>query len=199
MAHRIILASGSEIRQKLLENAGVPITVQPVRIDESAIREAMIAEGAAPRDIADRLAETKARRVSQKNPEALVIGCDQVLAVDRRILGKPDNPQIARQHLDLLNGGKHQLLSAAVICEAGQPVWRHTGVVNLQMRQSSSAYLDQYVARNWASIRHSVGGYKLEEEGVRLFHRIDGDYFNVLGLPLLELLAYLTLRGLIDG
>ena len=199
MAPRIILASGSEIRRNLLENAGVPLSVRAVKIDESSIRDAMIADGAPPRDIADHLAEAKARRASRKDPEALVIGCDQVLAVGRHILGKPNDPQTARQQLDLLNGGKHQLLSAAVICEAGQPVWRHVGVVNMQMRQSSAAYLDDYVARNWASIRHSVGGYKLEEEGVRLFHRVDGDYFNVLGLPLLELLAYLTLRGLIAG
>ena len=80
-----------------------------------------------------------------------------------------------------------------------EPIWRHVGVVKLRMRQASASYLDGYVERNWESIQHSVGGYKLEEEGVRLFHRIDGDYFNVLGLPLLELLAYLTLRGAIEG
>ena len=199
MAKQIILASGSEIRRQLLENAGVPVDVRPVKVDESAIRAAMIADEARPRDIADQLAETKAKRASRKAPDAIVIGCDQVLAVDRQILGKPESRAAARAQLDLLNGHTHQLLSAAVIYETGQPVWRHVGGVTLHMRQASAGYLDAYVDRNWASIRHSVGAYKLEEEGVRLFHRIDGDYFNVLGLPLLDLLAYLTLRGLIPG
>ena len=183
----------------MLENAGVPIEVAPVKIDEHSIRAAMTAENAAARDIADRLSEFKARRGSQKAPDAVVIGCDQVLALDRQILSKPENAEAARQQLDILNGKKHKLLSAAVIFEDGNPVWRQVGTVTLHMRDSSSDYLDDYVFRNWASIRHSVGSYKLEEEGVRLFHRIDGDYFNVLGLPLLEILAYLTLRGMIPG
>ncbi|MCG6901551.1 MAG: Maf family nucleotide pyrophosphatase [Rhodobacter sp.] len=199
MPQQIILASGSTIRRRMLENAGVHVEVQPVRIDEAAIRDAMVAEGASPRDIADQLAEFKARRASQKAPGDIVIGCDQVLAIDKRILAKPDSAAEARAQLDALAGRKHQLLSAAVIYENAQPVWRHVGVVTLHMRTPSPGYLDDYVTRNWESIRHSVGGYKLEEEGVRLFHRIDGDYFNVLGLPLLDLLAYLTLRGLIAG
>ncbi len=199
MTDRLVLASGSEIRQSLLRNAGVPFTVRPVAIDEIAIRDAMLAEGASPRDVADALAEQKSRKASLKDPEALVIGCDQVLDFKGQILGKPETPLIARQHLDMLNGQTHQLLSAAVLYHNGKPLWRHVGVVRLRMRQVSPEYLDDYVARNWASIRQSVGGYKLEEEGVRLFHRIDGDYFTVLGLPLLELLAYLTLRGTLPG
>lgn len=199
MSHRIVLASGSEIRQALLRNAGVNFEVQRLKIDEAAIRDSLVAEGASPRDVADHLAEAKARKGSLKDPDALVIGCDQVLALDGEIYGKPHSPQDARSQLDRLNGKSHQLLSAAVIYEGTKPIWRHVGVVKLRMRQASDAYLDNYVERNWESIRHSVGGYKLEEEGVRLFHRIDGDYFNVLGLPLLELLAYLTLRGVIEG
>jgi septum formation protein len=199
MPYRIVLASGSEIRQALLRRAGLQFDVLKLKIDEASIRDSLVAEGASPRDIADHLAEAKARKGSVKDPEALVIGCDQVLAIDGKILGKPETPQDARAQLDLLNGQSHQLLSAAVIYEDAKPIWRHVGVVKLRMRKSSDSYLDDYVARNWDSIRHSVGGYKLEEEGVRLFHRIDGDYFNVLGLPLLELLAYLTLRGVIEG
>ena len=199
MTNRIILASGSEIRQTLLRNAGVPFESRSVRIDEEAIRDAMISDAAKPRDIADQLAEQKARRASQKTPNAVVIGCDQVLDIGGTLLSKPGTQEIARRHLDLLNGRRHQLLSAAVIYEDNKPVWRHVGVVTLTMRNNSPEYLDDYVARNWNSIQHSVGAYKLEEEGVRLFHRVDGDYFNVLGLPLLEILAYLTLRGLIRG
>jgi len=199
MTLRIILASASTIRRDLLRNANVPVDVLPVRIDEAAIRDGMLAEGAKPRDIADQLADFKARKANQKAPDTLVIGCDQVLDIDGALLSKPDTPKIARAQLDQLNGKRHKLLSAAVIYEHGEPVWRHIGSVTLHMRQNSPEYLDDYVNRNWDSIQHSVGAYKLEEEGVRLFHRIDGDYFNVLGLPLLELLAYLTLKGLIPG
>ncbi|WP_394179096.1 Maf family protein [Yoonia maritima] len=195
MTDTIILASGSEIRATLLKNAGVNFTVSKARIDEDAIRQSLEAEDAAPRDIADTLAELKAQRVAAKHPDALVIGCDQVLGLGRTIYSKPETPEQALSQLQSLRGQKHQLLSAAVIYGEGKPLWRHVGVVRLQMRDASDTYLTDYVDRNWESIRHSVGAYKLEEEGVRLFTRIEGDYFNVLGLPLLELLSYLTLRG----
>ncbi|WP_137700948.1 Maf family protein [Marimonas lutisalis] len=199
MPRPIILASGSEIRQQLLRNAGVPFSVSVARIDEDSIRKAMLADGAPPRDIADALAEGKAEKISRKNPEALVIGCDQVLEHRGTILSKPENPEDARAQLKRLRGDRHSLLSAAVIYHEGQPIWRHIGQVRLQMRDFSDAYLDGYIARNWDSIRHAVGGYKLEEEGVRLFARIDGDYFNVLGLPLVEILSYLSTTGDIEA
>ncbi|MDG1738421.1 MAG: Maf family nucleotide pyrophosphatase [Paracoccaceae bacterium] len=195
MSAPLILASGSEIRHTLLKNAGIDVSVQIARIDEEMIKASLIADGATPRDIADALAEGKARKVSSKNPEALVIGCDQVLALGQEILSKPKTPADARDQLCRLRNEKHQLLSAAVIYENGEPKWRHVGVARLMMRDFSDAYLDEYVERNWESIRYSVGGYKLEEEGVRLFSRIDGDYFTILGIPLLELLSYLTIRG----
>lgn len=195
MADPIVLASGSEIRGTLLRNACVPFVVDVARIDEQAIKQSLQAEDASPRDIADALAEMKAKKTGSKHPDALVIGCDQILALGRDILSKPENPQDALSQLRALRGAKHQLLSAAVIYQNGEPLWRHVGTVRLHMRDASDAYLTDYVDRNWDSIRHSVGSYKLEEEGVRLFTRIEGDYFNVLGLPLLELLSYLTLRG----
>lgn len=195
MIDRLVLASGSAIRQQLLRNAGVSFEVIVARVDEDAIRASLLAEGASPRDIADALAEYKARRVAEKHPAALVIGCDQILEVNGRILSKPETPQQAREHLAALRNTRHQLLSAAVIYEDAKPVWRHTGTARLQMREFSDAFMDDYVDRNWDSIRHSVGCYKLEEKGVRLFSRIEGDYFTILGLPLLEMLSYLTLRG----
>ncbi len=195
MTTQIILASGSEIRFSLLKNAGVDVTVQAARIDEDAIKAALLAEGAPARDIADALAEGKARKVSLKNPGALVIGCDQVLAYGQEMLSKPKTIAEARAQLNRLRDDKHQLLSAAVVYEDGDPKWRHIGLARLTMRDFSDAYLDAYLQRNWNSIQHSVGGYKLEEEGVRLFSRIDGDYFTILGIPLLELLSYLTIRG----
>ena len=191
----IILASGSEIRAQLLTNAGLDFTVSVARVDEDAVRASLQAEQASPRDIADTLAELKAQRVAARHPEALVIGCDQILAFGQEILSKPQTPQDALVQLQSLRGQKHQLLSAAVIYGEGKPLWRHVGVTRLFMRDASDAYLKDYVDRNWHSIQHAVGAYKLEEEGVRLFTRIEGDYFNVLGLPLLELLSYLTLRG----
>ncbi len=195
MASQIILASGSEIRRTLLQNAGVEVTVQAARIDEDTIKAALIADGALPRDIADALAEGKARKVSLKNPDALVIGCDQILATGKSMLSKPKSPEQAADQLRRLRNDTHQLLSAAVVYEGGEPKWRHVGVARLTMRDFSDDYLTDYLTRNRDSIQHSVGGYKLEEEGVRLFSRIDGDYFTILGIPLLELLSYLTIRG----
>lgn len=199
MSPSLVLASGSAIRRQLLENAGLQVEVMPARIDEETIKAALLAEGAPPRDVADTLAEAKARKVSPRYPGALVLGCDQVLAHDGACLSKPETPRDALAQLTRLRGGQHRLLSAAVLYRDGEPLWRHVGTVRMTMRDATDRYLDAYVARNWDSIRNSVGAYKLEEEGIRLFARIEGDYFTVLGLPLLELLSYLTLRGDIDG
>lgn len=198
MAITLILASGSAIRAQLLEKAGVTFDVVLPRVDEDSMKNALIAEQASPRDIADALAEMKARRVSAKHPGSWVIGCDQVLDFEGRILSKPETPDDAIHQLGQMRGKRHKLLSAAVIYENGEPIWRHVGQVRLQMKQISDDYLHSYVTRNWESIRWAVGAYKLEEEGVRLFSTIDGDYFNVLGMPLLELLNFLALRGVID-
>lgn len=199
MSHDLILASGSTIRRDLLLNANVKVEVKIARVDEDAIKAAMLEDGVKPRDLADALAEAKARKVSLKSPGSFVLGCDQVLDFEGTLLSKPGSQEQALTQLKLLNSKVHKLFSAAVIYQDGQPVWRHIGEVKLHMRQSSGSFLEDYVSRNWDSIQHSVGAYKLEEEGVRLFQKIEGDYFNVLGLPLLEVLAFLTLRGVIQG
>ncbi|TCS66378.1 septum formation protein [Primorskyibacter sedentarius] len=199
MPNELVLASGSSIRAQLLRDARVPFIVAPAKIDESSIRAGMEVEDAIPRDIADTLAEMKARKASGKTPGRLVLGCDQVLAVDRKVLGKPDTPRELREQLELLRNRKHQLLSAAVLYKDGEPKWRHVSTARLTMRDFSNGFLDDYIARNWDSVRHCVGGYKLEEEGVRLFARIEGDYFTILGLPLLELLNYLAISGEIES
>ncbi|MGC9418321.1 MAG: Maf family protein [Rhodovulum sp.] len=195
MSDRVILASGSPIRRKLLERAGLAFEVMPVSVDETAIRDSMMEEGAKPAEIAETLAGFKAERVAGKAPDALVIGCDQVLAYRDLVLGKTDTVDEARAQLRKMRGGTHQLMSAVVVYDDLRPLWRHVGTVTLTMRPFSDAYLDRYLERNWNSVRDSVGAYKLEEEGVRLFSHIEGDYFDVLGLPLLPLLTFLTTRG----
>lgn len=190
----LVLASGSAIRSTLLTNAGIPHRVVRPRVDEDAARAALLAEGATPRDLADALAELKAARVAQREP-GLVLGCDQVLALGRACLTKAATPVEAEAQLTALAGQTHMLLSAAVLYEAGQPVWRHVGQARLTMRPLTQDQIAAHVARHWLSIRDAVGCYKLEEDGIRLFTAIEGSYFTILGLPLLELVDFLIRRG----
>jgi septum formation protein len=192
-----VLASTSSIRLQLLRAAGLTIEAVAPRVDEATARMALLADGARPRDIADTLAELKARKVADKRPEDLVLGCDQVLEFDGAVFSKPASLDEARDHLRQLRGKSHRLLSAIVAYENAEPVWRHVAEARLTMHQLSDAYLDDYLVRNWDSVRHSVGAYKIEEEGVRLFSAITGDHFTILGLPLLPLLAWMGTRGMI--
>ena len=196
---RLILASASTIRRELLRRAGIEVEAMAARVDEEQIRAALQAEGAKPRDVADTLAEMKARKLAERHGDAVVIGCDQVLEFEGEVWGKADSPDAARAQLRRLRGKEHRLLSAVVLYEQAKPVWRHVGEVRLTMRPFTDDYLDDYLARNWDQIRHSVGGYQLEGEGVRLMTRVEGDYFTVLGLPLVPLLTYLGQRGFIPA
>jgi septum formation protein len=199
MTRPLILASTSAIRQTMLRSAGVEFEARPAKIDEETIKASLLAEGAKPREIADALAEGKARKIAMKEPGALVLGCDQVLDLKGKLFSKPRSIEEASAQLAELSGQTHKLLSAAVLYEEGKPVWRHIGEARLTMRSLSPEYQADYLARNWESIRSSVGCYKLEEEGVRLFARVEGSNFTVLGLPLVEFLSYLTLRGDLAG
>jgi len=193
-APTLLLASASKIRAQLLRQAGLRFEQRPVRIDETTIRDAFLAEGSSPRDLADALAEMKAQRLRDTG-SLLVLGSDQVLDCDGAVYSKPESPEDAVAHLRQLSGKTHHLHSAAVVCQQGAPIWRHVGHVRMTMHPLSEAFIQDYVSRNWDSIRHAVGCYKLEEEGVRLFARIEGDYFSILGLPLIELLTWLRARG----
>jgi len=190
----LVLASASPARAAMLAAAGVDAEVMPARIDEAAIKQAMLAEGAGPRDLADKLAEMKALRISARHPGRLVLGADQVLVHDGRVFDKAQGLTEARAHLATLRGQTHRLLSAAVVALDGQPVWRHVGVARLTMRPFSDTFLDAYLESIGELALHSVGCYHLEGPGAQLFSRVDGDYFTVLGLPLLELLGFLRAR-----
>ena len=191
---KILLASASETRLSMLGAAGLEVTPHPARVDESALREALAAEGATPRDISDALAEAKAQKIASRYPDAMVLGADQVLDQDGQALGKAADPDALVAQLRNMREKSHRLHSAAVLYQAASPVWRHISTAQLWVRPLSDAWIDAYVARNWDSIRSCAGGYRIEGEGVRLFSRIEGDYFTILGLPLLPLLDFLIQR-----
>ena len=195
MSNPLILASGSDIRATMLRQAGLRFEIDVARIDEDAIKSSLLAEQAPPRDIADTLAELKSEKISHRHAGALVIGSDQVLDVGGELLSKPASQHQAIAQLTALSGAAHKLHSAAVICLDGRPIWRHVSMATLHMHPLSPGFITDYVARNWHSIQSSVGGYKIEEEGVRLFARLTGDHFTIQGLPLLPLLSYLAQRG----
>lgn len=194
----VILASQSAGRRSMLVAAGVEIMPVAPGVDEEAIRQALAEAGAKPRDIADALAEAKAVKISRKYPDALVIGCDQILVTDDgQLLDKPQTPDDAILQLRLLSGKTHRLMSAVVICEGGAPVWRIVDMAKMTMRQLSPAFIEFYVDRHFEQIRHCVGCYRIEAEGAQLFASVSGSQFTIIGLPLLPVLDYLRLKGLL--
>ncbi len=191
----IILASNSKTRAKLLRNAGVEFENVPPGIDEESIKVAMQMEGAKPRDISAELGATKARKISQKYPGNLVLGSDQILSLDGEIFSKAESKQSMILQLKKLRGKKHDLYSSAVIALDGQPIWRHIGEANIEIRDCTDSFLENYVYQNYETLRHNVGGYQIESIGVQLIENYSGDYFSILGLPIIPLLAYLRERG----
>jgi septum formation protein len=189
----VTLASGSASRRALLTAAGVSAEAVAPNVDEESYRTAMRADGVSVRDQAMQLAEMKAVRVSQSRP-GLVIGGDQMLALGEEAFDKPRDLAEAKSHLIRLSGKSHTLETAIVVCEEGRSVWRHLARPKLTMRPLSPEFIDGYVARCGGALLTTVGAYQLEGPGAQLFSRIEGDYFSILGLPLLPLLDYLRVR-----
>ena len=191
MAPSVILASTSKSRAAVLRNAGVVFTAQSPLVDEDAVKDAMRAENATPAQCAEVLAEMKAVKVSQRNPQSLVIGGDQMLECDGRWFDKPANLDTARSQLLVLRGKTHRLSNSLVIALDGQRIWHFANSPELTMRNFTEAFLDRYLAEVGEAALHSVGGYQLEGLGSQLFTAVEGDFFSILGLPLLPLLAFL--------
>jgi septum formation protein len=190
----IILASKSAARTAVLTGAGVAFEVAVAGVDEDAVKTAMLAEGATPRDVADALAELKAVKISRNRP-GLVIGADQTLEFEGWLYDKAETLEAARERLKLLRGKPHQLHSAVVVAKDGQPIWREVVSATLTMRDFSDGFLERYLETEGGHALGSVGCYRLEGPGAQLFSRIEGDYFAILGLPLLGLLDLLRRHG----
>lgn len=194
----LILASQSLSRRAMLDAAGVAYEPIPARVDEEATKAALRGEGAAPRALADALAELKAVKVSQVIPGALVLGSDSLVALeDGSTLDKPASREQAAEHLRLMSGKRHDLVSAAVIAENGRPVWRVVDRARMFVRPLSDTFIEEYLDREWPAVAGCVGCYRIEGLGAQLFSRIEGSQFTVLGMPLLPVLDYLRTRGVL--
>jgi len=191
---RLILASASTARAALLAGAGLDFTIVPSAFDEDAVKREALRRGDSPVTCVELLAVAKASAVSRLHPGALVIGADQLLATDTCWFDKPRDLEAARGQLRLLRGRTHQLATAACVVRAGRTLWQAHSLPELTMRDFSDSFVETYVAAEGDALLGSVGSYRLEGRGVQLFERISGDYFAILGLPLVELLGFLRDR-----
>lgn len=199
MQQELILASSSASRQMLMRNAGLTFSAIPADIDERALDEQLERDGASPEEVALQLARAKALAVSALYPEALVLGCDQTMALGARVYHKPKTMAEAEAHLLSLSGKVHRLNSAAVLVRHGEVVWQIVSSAELTVRTLSAEFVSRHLKRVGEKALSSVGAYQLEGEGIQLFTSIEGDYFTILGLPLLPLLSKLRDMDVIDG
>jgi septum formation protein len=196
----LILASSSKSRAKLLEAAGLSFIVEPPGLDESAMRQAVAGDEAlAPHDVAEVLARAKAEAVSEVASKAYVIGGDQVLAFGDVIMSKPDSMETARRQLLDLSGKMHTLHTSVAVATNGETIWTETTIATLTMRKLSHQFIGRYLAAAGEEVLSSVGAYQIESLGIELFEKIDGDYFSILGLPLIPLLDTLRREGVIES
>jgi septum formation protein len=193
----LILASTSATRQRLLRAAGLRFTAEAAYVDEAAVIESLAAEKAKPRDVADVLAELKTVKISNRYPEATVIGADQVLSLGVEMFQKPVDRDAAREQLKRLRGQTHVLSSAVCVARGGSVVWRVVEEARLTMRAFSDDFLDAYLVDAGEDILGSVGAYHVEGIGIQLFSKIEGDAFTIQGLPLLPLIDFLRTHGMV--
>ena len=191
MTDQLILASASPTRAALLATAGVEVRVEPAAVDEEAVKQTYRAKGHAAVECALALAEAKARRVAGRHDRAFVIGADQILVCDGLWFDKPSDLGAARAQLKALRGRTHELATAVCVVQNRTRIWHTVKQPHLTMREFSDLFLEDYLAVEEAAVLGTVGAYRLEGRGVQLFERIEGDYFAILGLPLLELLGFL--------
>lgn len=191
----VILASSSRARSRLLRQAGLAVTVDPAGIDEAAVKEACRAEGRDAAACALALAEAKAARVASRHAGMLVIGADQLLVCGEEWFDKPGDREAARRQLSRLSGRRHELVTAVAVCRDGLVLWRRVERPALVMRAFGKRFLDAYLAAAGDAVLAAVGAYEMEGLGVQLFDSVEGDYFSILGLPLLPLLAFLRSAG----
>lgn len=187
----VVLASASRVRRMILARAGVPLRAESPRIDEDEVKTALRAESAPAARVTETLAELKARRVARRNPGALVIGADQVLECNGIWFDKPADREQAVAHLRALSGKEHVLMTSACVLRDETRLWHHTELARLRLRSLSEAFIEDYLATVGDEALTSLGAYQLEGLGAQLFARIEGDYFAILGLPLLPLLDFL--------
>ena len=199
MAARLILASNSASRKALMAGAGLDFTSEPADIDERQIEAELKAKNAAPPEIAAALARAKAVEVSRRRPDVHVIGSDQVLSLDGRLLHKPVDMAEAGGHIRIMSGTTHHLNCGVAIAHEGEAIWSDVAIARMTMRPISESFLEKYLAMAGEGILGSVGAYHFEGPGIQLFERIEGDYFTILGLPMLTLLAGLRELDLIDA
>lgn len=199
MTPSLVLASASPFRRMLLDNAGISFSHRAADIDERAIDAQLEAEGASPEEVALALAAEKAADVARHFPDAVVIGSDQTMSLGSRVYHKPKDMAEAHAHLRSLSGATHQLNSAIVLHRDGQVLWRHMSSARLTVRPLTDDFIAYHLARVGEKALSSVGAYQLEGEGIQLFEKIEGDYFTILGLPMLPLLAKLRELDVIHG
>ena len=199
MLPKVILASSSEARSTLLKNAGIQHQLVAAVIDEETVKSALELERRSPRDVADILADMKARKIAIRFPEIFTIGCDQVLVFDKKLYSKPKTKRDMILQLDTMQGKSHELVSAAVIYQGNLPIWRYIATTEVTLRNLSPKFIESYVEDHWEVTKNCVGGYQIESSGLKIVKKIRGDFFNILGIPLLEVVDFLEINGVLNN
>ncbi len=197
MINGIILASKSKVRSEILSKIGLKFTVFDANIDEKEVKSSYMNEGYSARDLANVLADMKAKKLSCKYLDKLVIGCDQIMECNGQILSKANNSADLVDQLKFLRNKSHTFYSACVVYFANKAEWRFIGSATITMRNLSDGYISKYVDDNWNEVKYCVGGYKIENSGIFLLSKINGDYFSILGMPIVQLMDHLVNRGVL--